>query len=151
MSKQKTSPRTDDPHDAAGGADELKRIDYADPPEYYDTGARSEARQEIACAESRRADRSLQRRPEHVEREQIEEKMNSVVMQKQRGQEAPIFALQDEVRFERAKPMQNFRISPLAEIQLNKEGGDIEKDQRDYSGRILQSRTSIWRGFARPD
>src|SRR2546425_13059773 len=105
MSKQETSPRADDAQDAARGADQFKRLDHADPPECYDTGAGSKARQKIACAESRRADGSLQRRAAHEEGKEIEEKMHNVVMAKQRGKEAPKLALQGEIRCERAQPM----------------------------------------------
>src|SRR6266851_4036663 len=132
MAKKESGPRADDSHDAAGRADEFGGPNDFQLGQRYDAGGGTDSRNQIARGESHCADRFFQGRTKHVEREEVKNKMDRVVMQEKSSEESPELAsVNDCVDIERAESMQHDRIVQCVSPQLDAIGGKIEQDEND--------------------
>ena len=93
MSEQKSSPRTDHPHDAARSPNDLADLNQADPGQNDYPCAGGDPRNQIAGDKSDRADRVLEWRTEHVKREKVKREMQKSAMEEERSEQAPVFML----------------------------------------------------------
>src|SRR3954468_6004091 len=139
MANKKSGPDTDDSHDATGRADQNRRAhNFRERKQDHARGG-SDSGYQIGAGKSNRADNFLERRPNHVKREQIENQVDGIVVEKKRGKEPPKLALADHrKKIERAEAMQCLRIAQGFTMQLDKINRDVEQNDDDHSGGASQ-------------
>ena len=65
--------------------------------------------------------------------------MGKACVQEQRREKTPVFPLHDNrVRLERADPMQNFRVVPIPNRNLEQECNRVEENEDQNGGRVPQ-------------
>lgn len=91
-------PRAHDSHDATGSADQFAAGKKMPLYQEHDTETRSETRKQVAGSERDRAEFPFERGTEQVKSEEIKEKMDRTVMEKERAQQSPVLmAIKNEV------------------------------------------------------
>src|SRR5262249_3185190 len=97
-----------------------------------------------------RAERSFQRRTDHVKRQQVEGEMEIIEVQKQRSKQMPILVSVDNGRgFEGAESMKSERLLPILVRNLEKKHRDLEQRDHAHGRRVEKTTMSILRGFVR--
>src|SRR5205085_3292999 len=140
MSQKKSCRGADDSHYAPRSADQFRGLNNFRQSQQDNTARRSDSGDEITGAESQRTDCALERRSEHVKREQIESEVNEIVMQKNSADQTPKFTFADyRGEVERAEPVQDDGICEPTAPKLDPKHGHVQENQSDDDGRTAQA------------
>src|ERR1041384_4190838 len=93
MAQQKSGPRADHAHDATGSANYLSILYNLHFGQSDHSCSGGQSGTEVACEESNRADRALERRTENVKGENVKGQMQKAAMQKERSEQPPVLML----------------------------------------------------------
>src|SRR5947209_80761 len=135
VTNQKSRPGSDNSHDAPGCANQFGLRHNFKQSERDHTGGRSDPGDQICKPEARGTDRALERRPEHIESEQVEEEMSHIVVKKKRREQPPKFAFANNsgVIEGAESPHDDLRIQSSSvpfDIKDNQVNEDEQKDDR---------------------